>query len=272
MMTTFLYTLRRQRLAIFGWGIGLALLMAMVVLIYESIVPKLELIDQLMAGLPPIVVALAGEAADFMTPGGWLHMKFFATLPVLFGFYWVIAGAGLFAADEERGRLDLLLAYPVSRARVFWGRVLALVISSVFILAICWLGLVIALPFSVLKMGFADTPTPFLSTMAPLLFFEALALVFAMVLPSRIIAAGLAGVILIANFFVELLATVSDWLLPLARCLPLHYFQGGLAVGQFRVGQHLALVGVAMVLFGIAWRLFERQDIRVMGEGSWWWR
>lgn len=272
MITTFLYTLRRQRLAIFGWGIGLAIIMVIVVLIYESIVEKLEIVDQLMKGLPPILVALAGEASDFMTAGGWLHAKFFTTLPLLFGFFWVIAGAGLFAGDEERGRLDLLMAYPVSRARVFWGRVLALVTASVLILGICWLGLLVALPFGVLEMRFWETPIPFISTLAPLLFFEALALLLAMVLPSRIIAAGVAGVVLIANFFIELLSKVSESLMGAARCLPLHYFQGGLAIGNFQVVPHLAVIGVAVLMLLLAWRLFERRDIRVMGEGNWWWK
>ncbi len=271
MNATVRYMLRRFRLAIIGWGLALAIIAVVTVRLYSTILERMAAVEQLMAGMPPILVAIAGEAKVIATPGGWLHVKFFAVVPVLLGIYCVQAGAGLFAADEERGRLDLLMAYPVSRARVFFGRLLALVLATLMMLAICWIGLYLALPGSGMDIGFGASLLPFANTIAPLLFFEMLSLALAMVLPSRLLAAGAAGLVLVGNFFIVILAAVEPALLPLAKSLPLHYYRGGMALDDFGWPGFLGQLAAAILLCAFAYARFQRRDIRVMGEGSWRW-
>ena len=59
MKATFLYMLRSMRLSIFGWGIGLAVVGALVVLGYETILENFKLIEQLMDD-PPVAI-IEGE-------------------------------------------------------------------------------------------------------------------------------------------------------------------------------------------------------------------
>ena len=47
-------------------------------------------------------------------------------------------GAGILAGEEERGLLDLLLANPVSRARVVWEKSLVLVLSLLATIYPAW--------------------------------------------------------------------------------------------------------------------------------------
>jgi len=271
MSATFRYLLRRFRLAIVGWGLALAVIAVVTVRLYATILERMAVVEQLMVGMPPLLVAIAGEASLLATPGGWLHVKFFVMVPLLLGIFGVMSGAGLFAGDEERGRLDLLMAYPVSRARMFAGRLLALVVATVLILGICWMGVLLALPGSGMEIGVGASLLPFANTLAPLLLFEMLALALAMVLPSKLLASGVAGLVLVASFFIEILAAVEPALLPLARSLPLHYYRGGLALDGFGWPGFLGQLGFAVAFGAFAsWR-FLRRDIRVMGEGSWRW-
>ena len=197
-----------------------------------------------------------------------LHMKYFVSLPVIFGPFAVLAGAGLVASDEERGRLDLLMAYPTARGKIFFGRLLALCTATAIILLASWIGLIAALPFSDLDISPGAAFLPFISLFGLMLLFEAFALLLSFILNSRILAAGAAGVVLIADFFIDALVYVNPGLNAIARWLPYHYYQGGAAADGFDPGQFAVLIGAAIVMTAIASYLFQRRDIRVMGEGT----
>jgi len=51
-----------------------------------------------------------------------------------------------------------------------------------------------------------------------------------MLLPARRLAAMIAGVILVASFFLSGLARINEDLRAAARLLPLEYYQGGMAM------------------------------------------
>ena len=269
--TTFQYSLRRHRLAIWGWGIGLGIIAGVVVIIYDSVADKFELIDQVMATMPPLITALAGDAQTLSEPSGWLQMKYFVSLPVIFGPFAVLAGAGLLASDEERGRLDLLMAYPTARPAIFFGRLAALFAATAAILLLAWLGLIAALPISTLDISPWAALLPFVSLFGMMVLFESFALLLSFVIGSRILAAGAAGVVLIADFFIDALTVITDRLDPIARCLPYHYYQGGLAADGFEFVPFAALVGTAAAMVALAAWLFQRRDIRVVGEATFRW-
>jgi ABC-type Na+ efflux pump permease subunit len=60
------------------------------------------------------------------TPVGFIDVYYFSYLHLIIGILAISAGAGLVAADEERGVLDLIMAHPISRTALFLGRWLAL--------------------------------------------------------------------------------------------------------------------------------------------------
>ena len=268
MIAHFFHTLRRYRSAILFWGLGLAAIGSIVVLVYDTISEKQALIEQFMEGMPPVFAAMAGEAEQYSTPSGWLHIKYFMFLPVMIGFYAVMSGAAILAGDEEQGRLDLIMAYPLSRTRVFFGRLLGLGTATFLILGIAWLGIVGSVTLTPFRLSPLQAMIPFVTLFAVIVFFQALALLMSMLMPSKNISAGAAGLVLIVSFFFEVFSQVQPKLKPLAASLPLHYYQGGLAVENFSWGSLALLLGTATLLVAAAWRLFSKREIRVMGEGS----
>lgn len=241
------------------------------VIIYDSVSGAMAEVEAFMKLMPQLVTAFAGDAETLGTASGWLHMKYFVSLPVIFGPFAVLAGAGLVASDEERGRLDLLMAYPTARAEIFFGRLLALFSATGIILCMSWLGLIAALPFSKLDITPWQALLPFVSLFALMLLFESLALLLSFVLGSRILAAGAAGVLLIADFFIDALVYVHPGLNAIARWLPYHYYQGGAAADGLELAPVAVLLAAAAIMVGIARHLFQRRDIRVVGEGSFRW-
>ena len=269
MWTIFRHGLRRSRGQILGWGLSLAVLGAWIISLYPTILSMREQYRELLKSYPPEMLAFFGGVTDLTDPVAYLDFVFFSYMPIVVAIYAILAGSGLLAADEESGVLDLILAHPISRSRLYLGRFLSLAVSVVAILALTWLGFVVLLPASGLDVGMGAMGLPFVSLFAVLLLFGALALFLSMVLPSRGAAASVAGLALVASFFVSSLARLNPDLQAIDRVLPLHYYQGAAAVNGLDWGRLGILLGAAAFFALLGWALFARRDIRVGGEAGW---
>jgi ABC-2 type transport system permease protein len=270
MLTTLRYTFTWLRGQILGWGLGIAVLGLIVVPFYDVFEEQREEMLQMIENYPPEFLAFfGGDAATIATPEGYLGMYGLALLPIIIGLFAVIVGSGLFASDEENGRLDLIVAHPVSRTGLFWGRLLAFVAATVAIVILGWLGFSILLGGSSLDVSWGEMALPFLPVMAQALIYGALALLLSMVLPARRLAAAAAGMVMVASYFLSSLATLNEDLALIARLLPYHYFQGGDAMKGLNMAWFLGLLAASALLALLAWWRFERRDIRVGGEGGW---
>lgn len=270
MLTTWRYTLSSFRGQIIGWGLGVAALGLILVPFYDIFMEQQGDFLQMIESYPPEFLAFfGGDAATIATPKGFLQMYGFSMLPVIVGIFAVLAGSGLLASDEESGRLDLIVAHPVSRSALFWGRLLAFVGATVGILVLGWLGFSILLGGSSLDVSLGEMALPFLPLLAQTLIYGTVALLLSMLLPSRRQAAAGAGVVLVISYFLTSLAGLNESLASVARFLPYDYFQGGEALDGLDLASFFGLLAASALLAALAWWRFERRDIRVAGEGGW---
>ena len=117
-------SLRDYRVAILGWGIGLALLM---IAGFATATPA---VLAAFASLAPLFRFL-GDPYAMQTPEGYITFRYLeAVLPLLLSFWPILAGARMVRGEEERGTLDVLLATPQPRARLLLEKVAALLIAS----------------------------------------------------------------------------------------------------------------------------------------------
>jgi ABC-2 type transport system permease protein len=269
MFTIFRQSLARSRGTILGWGLSLALLSMYLMTFYDTLVAQQSGLQSLLAGYPPELMSFFGSVTEMFTPQGYLTLEFFSYMPLILGIYAVLAGSGLLAGDEENGTLDLLLSHPISRTRLLLGRLLGFLAEVIGVLAIAWVGFVIGERWTQMGLTWGELALPFIPLAAVLLLFAALSLLFSMLLPARRLAAMLAGLVVVAGYFVTSLARVDEHLVGLARFSPLNYYQSGDAVLGLNWEWLLGLIGASLLLVLFGWWLFERRDIRVGGEGSW---
>ena len=275
MKESFRFTLARLRGQVLGWGIAMLLLGLASVPFYDGIVDLAETLDQFLQSFPPELMALFGNfsMASYVTPEGFLGLQYFDLMAILIlGVFAILIGSGLIASDEENGRLDLILAHPVSRTALIAGRLSAFVAATLGILVLSWLGIVVPMEFTSMDLTWGEVALPFLSLFAELMLFGTMALLLSMLLPSRRAAASAAGFVLIASYVLVALArmpSVGDAVKNAARLSPLTYYQSGEAIDGLNLGWFLGLLALSAVLAALSGWLFQRRDIRVGGEGGW---
>ncbi len=270
MVTIFRHQLTRLRGQVIGWGIGLALLAVLLVQFYDTVVDQADDLQKVLDSYPTEMMAFLGGDVDLISPSGYLNIEFFAYMPLILGIFAVLMGSGLLASDEEAGRLDLLLAYPVNRTPFFVGRLLAFFSATLGILFIVWLSLAVPSRWNKLnEVSLFEMALPCVALFAQLMFFGGLALLLSQVLPSRRTAAMVSGLLLVASFFLPGLALINDAIEPLAKFSPLYYYQGGEAIDSLNTSWLFWLLSLAALFVLLAWLRFERRDIRVGGEGGW---
>jgi ABC-2 type transport system permease protein len=266
----FKHTLRRKRGAIIGWGIGLALYGLLMVSLFDSIT-GIEGFEELLQSYPPELMAFFGgsDMLALTQPRGYLDVYYFGYMPVIVGIFAVVAGGGLLVSDEERGILDLVLAHPVSRTSLFWGRVLGFVVATVLVLLVSWLSWALPAQGTSMDLTWIEFLRPFVPLLAELLLFGTLALLLSLVLPSARMATMLTSGMLVANYLLLGLSNINDDLQTVVEYTPLHFYQGGKAIDGLNWGWLAGLLGVSLVFALLAWWRFQRRDIRVGGEGGW---
>ena len=269
MYAVFKHTYARMRGQMLGWGIGLGLYILLMASFYDTIA-RLGGLQDLLAQYPKDMLAFFGDAMMAInTPSGYLDLYFFNYMSVILGILVVGSCANLLVGDEERGILDLVLAQPVSRSALFWGRLLGFVAALVTILAVCLLTWAIPAKHYGMELTWLQFVRPFLPLLAELLLFGTLALALSLVLPSARAASATTGGLLVANYMLVGLSNINQDLKDIVAYTPLHFYQGGKAVDSLNWEWLVGLLGVSALLALFAWWRFQRHDIRVGGEGGW---
>ena len=267
--TTLRHTLYRFRGQILGWGLGLAALGLIIVPFYGVFGARQEEFKRMIENYPKEFLAFFGaDPTSVLTPEGYIGMYAFSMLPVIIGIFAVMAGSGLLVADEEHGRLDLIVAHPVGRSALFFGRALALAAAALGIMLVAWLGFCLPLSASHMGLTWGQMALPFLPLLAQTLVYAALALLLSMLLPSRSLAATLAGLVMVASYMLSSLSSLDARLAAVARWLPYAYYDGARAIHNLNWAWLLGLLACSAVMTLLAWQLFLRREIRVSGEGS----
>ena len=261
--TIFRKTLFDSRRSIVGWGIAAALLCVYIVLLYPYL-NELEGFRQLVESLPPIVQGMLGDVQDMFSPQGYLSAYLFNYAPLLLAAYGILAGASAVAGEEKRGTIDLLMSTPVPRWRVMVEKFAAFVVATLGVLALMFVGTVIALAVTPsLEISIGRLIEATLNIVPITLVFGALAFCLSAALPSRMSAGMWAALALVAFYMLSLLAPLSSALESVQGISPFHYYNVQTLAQGIEWGGVAVLLAVSAVLMGLAVLGFERRDLAV---------
>ncbi len=272
MLTIIRNTVSKSRGLLVGWGIGLAALSVMIGSMFDMIADTnamYDMVDTYVEAMPEMAAMFNMDQMG--TPIGWLDVQYFSILPLMLCLLVNGIGANMLARDEEDGTLDLILAHPISRTSLFWGRFFASTMVIVFLILISWGSLLLTMTWSnYFSIPAFDLLMPFVSLFCIIMFFMNISLLFAMIMPARSMASMLCGMFVGASFFITLLSEVIEELQRVSDFSPLAYLETTSAVSDgLSLNYFIMFVAINLILAIVSWRLFQSRDIRVGGEGSW---
>jgi ABC-2 type transport system permease protein len=261
------HALWRRRSSLLWWGLGLVGVVGLLAVAYPTVRDNTEL-DKTFSGLSPGTQTLLGlgEGTALTSPVGYLNSQFFANvLPVMLLVFAVGMAAWTVAGDEAAGTLELLLANPISRARVALARAGALLLLLGALTAICIVALAAVAPPAGLDHGLPAIrlAQATVASAAVAWAFAAVAFAVGAATGSRPLALAVASSLALFGFVIEGLAVRVTVLRPIRAASPWHWLLGsdplqhGLA---WRAWILPLAVGALLVLLGAC--LLTRRDLR----------
>jgi len=258
--------LRDRRASTLWWALGLAVTVALVAISYSTVQGQTEL-DQSIEDLPESVKVLlgVGENLSLTSPAGYLNSQLFANLlPILLTIYGVGVGAQVIAGNEATGRLELLLAHPVSRRRVAVERAVGMVTLLAAPALTCWVVLAVLVPLNDLSVGAGPLSAAVASSALLALVHTAIAFGIGAWTGRRGVAIAVAASITAGGFLVQSLASLSDTLRPLRWLSPWQWFLDRPAIVEGWNGAArpaMACIAVTLVVMAAGIARFERRDL-----------
>jgi ABC-2 type transport system permease protein len=256
-----------RRNAILGWSLGLCFFPLVYIGIYPSVASEMEGLADL-----EFYKALGMSLGTFPD---WVGSILIIFLPLVAAIYAVINGTGTLAAEEEDGRMEMIVSLPLPRWQIVTAKALAFMLATIIMF------LVVAVVSAIVFQSIENQIETDLSALDlfyavisawPLVFAVGMIAMFlAAFAPSRRIAAMISAAILTVSYFGSNLAASTKVLEPFEPFFLFTYLNGsGQAVSEGQqAGDLLILILVGLAAFGLAIFFFQRRDLTV---GIWPWQ
>lgn len=219
-------------------------------------------LDALLGAYPEPLLKTFG-VETLATIEGFLASELYTFVwQLLVGLYFAYAGAGLIADDVEHGRLDLLLALPVSRARLGVEKFLSLLAPLVIVSVVVPTAVYLATVLVDEPVAVADLAMLHLLSIPYLLTCAGIGLLASVFFDRTSVAQRVALGVVFGLFLVESLVTGTDyeWLGALS---PTRYLDPNAVLlrREYDLLGGVILLVAAVVLVGMAMAWFRRTDV-----------
>lgn len=257
-------SVRDRRRSITTWALGIGAYVALIVAFWPSIRGSSE-ITKAIDNYPDAMKEFFGGAAafDYTRPGGFLNTQLFSVLlPLLIGAFAIGYGASTLAGEQQNGQLDLLLALPMTRARIVRQKAAAvtagvIVLTAVSALVILGVGALVDL-----NIGIRFVIAACVGSGLVALLHGLLALAVGAATGNRGVAIGASSAVFVAGYLIQALSGLVDALEPLRPLSALYHANGSLPINTgLPIWHDLLLAGVCGVLAVLSIGVFDRRDV-----------
>ncbi|GMU40731.1 MAG: hypothetical protein AMXMBFR23_15970 [Chloroflexota bacterium] len=257
-------TLTELRWHIFWYGCGTALYAVFMILLFPSFKETLT-----QTQYPEEFLQFFGVGSDLSNAAVFLSAEYISFIPLVLMVFALVAGTGALAGEEGRGTLEIVLAQPVPRARLYWAKVLALMLAIAAILAIIiagWVAILLVVDLEG-EVTVADAVLAHVGMFPVIAWFAAAGVFAGAIAPSRGQGAGILAALLIASYLATSLAQVVDRIAWMRWFSPYTYLDGPTLLMTGPVAGHVALLLAGAAVFAVLGLLgFAGREI---GAGTW---
>lgn len=256
--------LRDHRRALAAWCAGVVGYVALVTAIFPSIHGSPEF-ERLAENYPEVLKSFFGiaDGASIATGAGYVDVELFSLmLPLLVLVMAVGSGARAFAGEEDAGRLELVLAYPVRRRDAVLAKGAAIASEVLALSAVGGVALAVLDPVFGLDLSGRRLAAAVLALAALGILFGWLSLAVGAAVGSRALAIGAPAALAAGGYLVNGLHGLAGWLDPF-RFLSPFWLVGSSPLQNGVRGSGLVVVLVlAAVTLAAGSMLVERRDLQ----------
>lgn len=265
MFNLFRKTIYDKRIFIIGWSAGMIFFGFLMMLFFPAF--KNSGLDQLLTSLPPELKALKGMIGDISalsTPSGYLAGQFFdIRMPMFISVFSVILAVGLSATEEDAGYIRTLLSLPLSRVKLLFGKLLAIIMICIFTITAAAIGLYIGAIFVNINLDNLVVFNLSLMTLILSICMTTLVYCIGLVTGKRGITMGLGVIVGAGSFLLTTFAKSVDWLKPYENGSLFHYFPAAdIVKNGLSIYDVLVYIGITIVAVVLAIIFFRRRDVR----------
>lgn len=254
-----LNTLYVKRWYVVGWMIAIALLTVFTVALFPTF---RDAFGTSLTDLPDSTKAILGDTASWTTLSGFVNLQVIEQFVFMTVIMSVILGSTLIAGDESSGKLQSLLAQPVTRSTVYWQKFGTLAVATAFAIIAVFGAVLITNIFlgEPLNIGrfFLASAMMFVITMV----FGSLAFALGAITGKKGISGSVVGFIAFAAYLITAMAASINALRVLDRFSPFHYYNKPNILGNGLNLSHTALLlGCIVIMSVLGWIVFKKRDI-----------
>jgi ABC-2 type transport system permease protein len=258
------WSLWDRRWSIFGWTLGISLYNIVVVTTYSAISGQAQALNKALDNMPASTRALFSDSGDLLSPVGYLSSKlYYLVLPMLFTILAIMLSSHLLSREEENKTIELLLARPISRAKLLFSK-----LTSGFIVVVAVAALTLAVTLICVKASGYVIPVwrvvevTAVMTLMSLLFASVSWLVLALGKVGRRTSIAVASFIALGSYVFSSLETIASWLEWPAKLLPFHYYQpSNILNGTYKWWNAVGMLIATLIITGLAFIVFNRRDL-----------
>ena len=247
------------------WCAGVAGYIVLVSAIFPSLKGSLDL-DKLLKDYPDALKQLLGisGAGSLSSGAGFLDAELFGLmLPIFVLVLGVSGGAGLFAGEEDAGRLELVLAYPVRRSSAVVAKAAAVAVEIAVLCLAAGVTIAVVDPIFGLDLSFGRVAAAILGLGLIGLFYGWVALATGAATGNRTLALGVAAGLAAAGYLVAGLHSLAGWLGPF-RFLSAFWWLGSSPLENgIRGWGVLVVVAASGAVLAVGALLVTRRDLQV---------
>lgn len=256
-------SLHDQRRSLTGWTLGIVCYALLIVLMYPTIRDRPD-IQKVIQSYPEALRKMF-NITDLTSAAGFLNAYLFSVMvPLLIIIYAVLAGGDATAGEEDRRTIDLLLANPVSRARVIVEKSAAMAVGTALLGGAVYVTVAASGPLVGMHVPFLHMAEATVAMVLGAALFGLVAVLLGAFTGSRGLARGAAGGLAAAGYLLSSLSPMVSGLRPWRLLSPYYHAFGTDPISHGLGVVHLVvLVACIVALAAAGVRAFERRDLAV---------
>ncbi len=265
--SVFLETLRQTWKQMVYWGVGLAAMALLVILMLPLF--DMQQMKDLLASFPAVILAMIGvgnELEIFATNEGFVAVGFFGKSLLIFAVYPVVMGMRITANEEDNGTMDMLLSLPVQRARVIIEKFLAYSVSIIGVVLLIYFGMHLGVLLGGVELDVGRLAEVTFYLIPLMVFTMAATLLIGVVVRRRQVALGIITAYIILSYMLQTIGLAAEGTVaePIGAISFFTYYNTGDILTQGYIWPHIAgFVVLTAALLLLSLHRYERRDIAV---------